>query len=178
MNALILGLDISSSSIGYCIRNTTVISRGVIRLDAKAAIGARCMAAHDALEKLLDQHAVDLVAVESPVARYAKAIIPQCRMSGVMLELAERRGVLACEIAPKEAKRALVGNGNASKEQMLFAAAGYFGYNRVGLHYAKRRGEWCAYKPPLFSGLVAYSEHEADALGVAVAAERKVQVVT
>lgn len=170
--AFILGLDISSTAIGYVLRNGVVFDRGVIRLNPKAHIGARCVAARDALAALLDQHVVDAIAVESPVARFASAIIPQCRVSGIALELAERRGIVACEITPAEAKKALAGDGDASKEQMLIAAARHFGFAADALTYIKRRGDWIA----LMSGMVVYTEHEADALGVAMAAAGKVEV--
>ena len=173
MNPLILGMDISSTAIGYVVRNGAVIDRGVIRLDGKAHIGARCVVARDALAALLDRIVVDAIAIESPVARFASAIIPQCRVGGVVLELAERRGIVTCEIAPAEAKRALASNGDASKAQMLAAAAAHFGYDGDALAYVARRGEWIA----ITSGMGVYSEHEADALGVAMAAARKVEVL-
>lgn len=171
--AFILGLDISSVTIGFVLRNGAVLDRGVIRLNPKAHIGARCVAARDALTTLLDQHVVDAIAVESPVARFASAIIPQCRVSGVVLELAERRGIVACEITPAEAKHALAGDGDASKEQMLQTAAEPFGFSAAALAYTKLRGDWVA----LAGGAVVYGEHEADALGVAMAAAGKVEVV-
>jgi Holliday junction resolvasome RuvABC endonuclease subunit len=173
MNALILALDISSTAIGWCFRNSAVVSRGVIRLSLNQHIGARCCVARDALEKLLDQHAVDLVAIESPVARFASAIIPQCRVSGALLELVARLDVLACEVAPAVAKLALTGDGAASKQQMLEAAAAHFGYKDRALAYVKRRGDWCA----VSDGAAAFWEHEADALGVAICAAGMVEVV-
>lgn len=49
MNAFILGLDISSSAIGWCLRKDCVVDHGVIRLDKEAWIGKRCVAARDGL---------------------------------------------------------------------------------------------------------------------------------
>jgi Holliday junction resolvasome RuvABC endonuclease subunit len=175
MTPFILSLDISSTAIGWCLHNGAVLAHGVIRLSPNQHIGARCCVARDALEKLLDQHAVDLVAVESPVARFASAIIPQCRVSGAILELAARLDVLACEITPAAAKLALAGDGAASKQQMLMAAAAHFGYDMQTLAYAKHRSDWIAYRPGNISAL--YSEHEADALGVAIGAAEMVEVV-
>lgn len=172
MNAFILGLDISSNAIGYVLRDSVVMDRGVIRLDSRSVIGARCVAARDALSAILDLYVVDAIAVESPVARFAKAVIPQARMSGCLLELAERRGILTCEITPSAAKLALAEDGAASKEQMLRAAASHFGYEAEALAYIKRRGDWMA----LTSSAGVYSEHEADALGVALAAAKIVSV--
>lgn len=172
MNALILGLDISSTAIGYVLRGGTVHQRGVIRLDKDAPIGQRCVAARDAVEQILEQHAIDCLAIESPVARFAKAIIPQARMSGVILELAERRGILTCEVTPTAAKLALAGDGAATKREMLQAAAEHFGYHADALGYVEWRGEWWA----CWATVREYSEHEADALAVAISAATKVIV--
>jgi Holliday junction resolvasome RuvABC endonuclease subunit len=172
VNVLILGLDVSSTAIGYVVRNGAVVDRGVIRLDSKAQIGVRCVAAHDAVATLLDQHAVDLLAIESPVVRFGSCV-PQIRVSGAVLELAARRGLLTIEIAPKEAKRVLAGDGDASKQQMLMAAAEAFGFEIEALAYVMRRGDWIA----ITSGCGVFCEHEADALAVAVAAAGKVEVV-
>lgn len=172
MSAFILGLDISSSAIGWCVLQGIVSDRGVIHLDSRSVIGARCVEARDGLERLLSQHAIDCIGLESPVARFAKAIIPQARVSGCILELAERRGILTVEVTPQAAKLTLAGDGAASKEQMLTAAAPYFGCQADVLAYIKRRGDWMA----LTSSAVVYSEHEADALGVALAAATRVTV--
>lgn len=172
MNAFILGLDISSTAIGWVLLQGIVADRGVIRLDGKAPIGQRCVAARDAVESLLDQHAVDAVAIESPVARFAKAIIPQARMSGVILELTERRGILTCEVTPSAAKLALAGDGAATKREMLQAAAGHFGYKAKELEYRHYRDEWGAWR----GEVRVYAEHHADALGVCLSAATKVIV--
>jgi Holliday junction resolvasome RuvABC endonuclease subunit len=173
MIALILALDISSTAIGWCLRNSAVVSHGVVRLDPKQCIGARCVAARNEITDLLLWRRPDVLAIESPVARFAKAIIPQCRVSGALLELAARLDVLACEVTPAAAKLALVGDGGASKQQMLEAAAEHFGYKDRALAYVKQRGDWCA----VSDGVVVFWEHEADALGVAICAAGMVEVV-
>jgi Holliday junction resolvasome RuvABC endonuclease subunit len=173
MTALILALDISSAAIGWCLRNSAVVSHGVVRLDPKQCIGARCVKARNEISSLLFWRHPDALAIESPVARFAKAIIPQCRVSGCVLEAAARLGVLACEITPTAAKSALVGDGGASKQQMLEAAAAHFGYEDRALAYVKQRGDWCA----VLDGAVVLWEHEADALGIAICAMKMVEVV-
>jgi len=172
MSAFILGLDISSTCVGYVAHAGAVRDHGVIRLDKTAWIGQRCVAARDAVAAILDQYAVDCVVVESPVCRYAKAVIPQARVSGALLELAERRGIMAVEVTPSAAKLALAGDGAATKREMLQAAAAHFGYEADALAYIERRGDWMA----LTSGAGVYSEHEADALGLCLAMVGKVEI--
>ena len=171
-NAFILGLDISSSAIGWCLLQGIVADRGVIRLDKKAPIGVRCVAARDAVAALLDQHAIDCLAIESPVVRFGSCI-PQIRVSGCILELAERRGILTCEVTPTAAKLVLAEDGAATKLDMMMAAAPHFGYRNDALAYVKVRGDWAAIR----SGADVFSEHAADALGVALAASKMVEVV-
>lgn len=173
MNPLILGLDISSVAIGFVLRNGVVLDRGVHRLQG-ADIGVRCQSAYDVLALLLDRYLqIDCLAIESPVARFAKAVIPQARVSGAVLTLAAQRWKPVIEVTPSEAKKALAGDGDASKEQMLMAAAPHFGYAADALAYVKVRGDWIA----LTSGMGIYSEHEADALGVALSASKKVEIL-
>jgi Holliday junction resolvasome RuvABC endonuclease subunit len=172
MTALILSLDISSVAIGYCLRNSVVVSHGVIRLNPKQHIGARCVKARNEIGSLLFWHKPDVLAIESPVVKFGSCV-PQIRVSGVILEAAARLDVLACEVTPTAAKLALTDDGAANKQQMLLAAAVHFGYDLPGMAFGKVRGEWCA----ALRGETIYSEHEADALGVAIGAAEMVEVV-
>ena len=170
---LLLALDMSSVAIGYVVRNGTVLAHGTIYLNAKTDIGHRCDEARFAVQGLLGEHrAVDAVVIESPVARFASAVIPQARLSGAVLAHVVSSGLLWLEIAPKEAKRALCGDGNATKREMLEDAAPHFGYALEALTLQVKKGKWGAYE----AGALVYNEDAADALGLALAAEHKVKV--
>lgn len=148
-NPTILALDASSTMIGWVLYAGTVLEHGEHRL-AGGDIAARCQTAYDILALLLDRFpAVDCIAIESPVARHAKAVIPQARVSGALLLQAVQRWKPILEITPAAAKFALSGRGNASKEAMQFRAHAY--------------------------GITG--EHAADALGIALAAYQQVEVV-
>jgi Holliday junction resolvasome RuvABC endonuclease subunit len=138
----ILGLDMSSTRIGVVVTcGTRVQLHRTWHLPGD--IASRCFHAQEMVRNQLALLSnVDLVAVESPVSRFAKSLIPQARVSGAVLAVIADRGLLWVEIAPKEAKKALTGKGTASKQEMCAAA-----------------------------GLA--SEHESDALGLAMAASRK-----
>ena len=147
-NPHILGLDISSTNLGFCLYAGRVLASGEQKLTG--AIEARCAQAYNALWQLLhDWPAVDVLAIEAPVARFASAVIPQCRVSGAILTLAGQRGIPVVEVSPAAAKFALTGRGGASKDTMMSRARAY--------------------------GVVG--EHAADALGVALASLRRVEVV-
>lgn len=148
-NPTILALDASSTMLGWVLYAGAVLEHGEHKL-AGGDISTRCQTAYDILALLLDRFpAVDCIAIESPVAHFAKAVIPQARVSGALLTLAAQRHTPVVEIAPKAAKLALSGRGNCSKETMQFRAHAY------GI-----------------SG-----EHAADALGIALASAKLIEVV-
>jgi Holliday junction resolvasome RuvABC endonuclease subunit len=142
----ILALDMSSTAIGWVLlRDGSVVDSGTQALDGH--IGRRCRLARAYVASLLRLHAdLDLAAVESPVGRFTKAVIPQARVSGAVLGLLDQHEIATVEIAPTAAKRALTGRGNANKGAVLLAC-----------HTA---------------GFAAGSEHAADAYAVALAASR------
>lgn len=148
MHPTILALDASSTMIGYCLYDGAVITSGELTLK-DPDIAVRCAAAYAQLNSWLDYWQPDVVAIEAPVARFAKALIPQVRVSGALMVAASLRGILVLEIAPSAAKAVLCGSGAASKEAMQAAA-----WERYGV-----RGE-----------------HAADAVGIALAACKLVSV--
>lgn len=139
----ILALDASSTMLGYCVYDGAVVASGQIALK-DPDIAVRCRLAYAQLNGLLELYGQpDVLAIESPVARFGSAVIAQARVSGALLCAASLRSLLVVEVAPQLAKKALAGKGNASKVDMMCAA-----WPRYGV-----RGE-----------------HAADALGVALAA--------
>ena len=156
----ILGLDASSTTIGYCLlEGDRVAMSGEIALRG-SDIADRCRQAQNALIRLIDGRSIDAVAIEAPVVRRfvgkggrrvdtANAVIPQARVSGALLALISLRELAWVEIEPATAKQAATGKGNADKHAMRLAAVAY--------------------------GVLG--EHAADALAVARAAVGRVRVV-
>ena len=143
----LLGLDISSRMIGMCFYHGRVLDYGEWVLTGH--ITERCRLAYSRFYTLLERYPqVDVLAVESPVLRFA-GCIPQIRVSGAILTLAGQRNLPHVEVSPTAAKFALAGIGNCSKDTMMARAREY------GV-----------------SG-----EHASDALGVALAAAKQIQVV-
>lgn len=144
----LLALDASSTAIGYVVWCGQVRDHGTIHLKGDD-IADRCRQAFAHIGGLIENHPdIDYVAIESCVSRFGGAVIPQARVSGAILTRVALFGLLVCEVTPQQAKKALAGMGNASKEQMIQAA----------LHY----------------GIVG--EHASDALGIALAAVGMVTV--
>jgi Holliday junction resolvasome RuvABC endonuclease subunit len=148
-DAFILALDASSTNIGWVLYAGQVLDHGEHRLQGDD-IAVRCQTAYDILALLLDRFPqIDCLAIEAPIARFAKAVIPQARVSGALLTLAAQRWKHVIEITPTKAKRALAGKGNA-KKQLMQASAAEYGVS---------------------------GEHASDALGVAMAASTMVEVI-
>lgn len=152
---VILGLDASSTTIGFCVLDgQTVRDFGEVQFK-HSDIAERCRLARAYIAGLLRVHPdIDAAAMETPVLKRfkkgtnIKALIPQCYVQGALRGLLAELGILVCDVAPAEAKKALEGTGDALKQGMGDTAACY------GV-----RGE-----------------HAADALGVALFATQKVEV--
>lgn len=148
-NAMILALDASSTTIGWVLYAGTVIDHGEHKLQGND-IAVRCQTAYEVLTLLLDRYPeIDCLAIEAPVARFAKAVIPQARVSGALMTCAAQRWKYVVEVTPSAAKLALAGKGNVGKDTMMARAQAY--------------------------GVVG--EHASDALGVAIVAAGMVEVV-
>lgn len=151
----ILALDISSTHIGVVLYHDAVADgtpSGVVEhteWTLQGDIAERCRRAYNHFFTLLERFpAIDCLAIEAPVIRFGGSI-PQIRVSGAILTLAGQRDIPYLDVSPAAAKRALTGKGNADKETMQARAHAY--------------------------GITG--EHAADALGVALSAAGKVEVV-
>ena len=144
---LILAFDISSVALGVVAYDgIRVTHRETVELPAKLAIGGRVYLAGIQYTQLIAKLQPTAVAYEGPnKGGHLNATIQIQRVVGPLLARAYSGEVLIVEIAPASAKKALTGKGNADKTLMIRHAEGMFG------------GHW--------------TEHEADALGVALQAE-------
>jgi len=155
---IILGMDMSSTCIGHATADGQ--RRGAHTLTGD--IAARCASAARHMATLLDAIAPALVVIESPVARFAKAVIPQARVSGAVLAVLSVREALWVEVTPGQAKVALCDDGGATKAEMVEEAA-----RRLGLPGAaavlRSKAVWRN------GSAVLLSEDEADAYALALA---------
>jgi Holliday junction resolvasome RuvABC endonuclease subunit len=116
----VIGLDASSRYIGWAfVEDLRRLDSGTFHLPSDD-VNERCREAFARIGLLLECHPdVACVAIESPVARFAKALIPQCFVSGAIRAQCALHDLLVCDITPAEAKRALTGSGTASKQRMM-----------------------------------------------------------
>ena len=130
----LLGIDPGTNLTGYaCVafepngKEPELVEAGVIRLPSSASIGVRLVHLADDLEVIFTQFSPQKVVVESIFAHkvFQSAGLLMGHARGVVLLTATRKGIATDELAPAEVKRALTGNGRATKAQYAEALMGY-----------------------------------------------------
>jgi crossover junction endodeoxyribonuclease RuvC len=92
-----------------------------MRPPATATLPDRLLFVHDALDALVRRLEPDAVAVEDCFfARDARAALALGHVKGLVLLVAARAGLEVTEYPPRRVKQSVVGNGNATKEQVRF----------------------------------------------------------
>jgi crossover junction endodeoxyribonuclease RuvC len=130
----ILGIDPGLSLTGYgCVDLSTssdparrnggepaLVEAGVLRLKAKAAMAYRLGQLHNDLLQLLDELKPDRMVVEKLFSHYrhVRTGILMGHARGVVLLAGQLRSVALDELAVTEIKRAVTGNGHATKQQV------------------------------------------------------------
>jgi crossover junction endodeoxyribonuclease RuvC len=123
----ILGVDPGTAATGYgvVVRGDgdadTLVECGVIRTDADAPLEDRLREIHEAMGDVLERHAPDIAAVEGVFyGKNVRTTVLLGHTRGVILLAAAQRGVPVAEYTPAEIKNAVVGSGQATKEQVQF----------------------------------------------------------
>jgi crossover junction endodeoxyribonuclease RuvC len=123
---LVLGIDPGTAVTGYGVvsmegRMPTLVECGVIRTASKDALPARLRDIHDGVRELIARHRPDTVAVEDVFyARNVRTTVVLGHARGVILLAAAHANVDIREYPPAEIKKAIAGNGAATKQQVQF----------------------------------------------------------
>ena len=127
---LCLGIDPGTAVTGYgVVRSTTpgalsLIECGVIRTRSRDDLPARLTEIFDGVRELINRHSPTLVAVEDVFyQRNVRTTLTLGHARGVILLAAQQASLPIHEFAPAEIKKAIVGNGAATKEQVQFMLA-------------------------------------------------------
>ena len=126
MTRLVLGVDPGTAVTGYGVvafdgRTATLVECGVIRTNAKDPLPSRLHNIHDGIAELIARHQPDTVAVEDVFyARNVRTTIVLGHARGVILLAAQQASLEIREYPPAEIKKAITGNGAATKEQVQF----------------------------------------------------------
>ena len=124
---LILGVDPGTAATGYGIvsRSTTgavtLVECGVIRTTPKEPLANRIREIYDSLVGLIERHRPFAMSVETVFhGKNAQSALKLGHARGAILLAGAHHDLIIAEYAPRQIKKAVVGHGNASKEQVGF----------------------------------------------------------
>jgi crossover junction endodeoxyribonuclease RuvC len=124
INDLILGIDPGSRTTGYAILEKkngvySALRCDVIKLDDLPDHADRLQRLFQELSVLVKQYQPRLCAVETPVfGKDPQAMLKLGRAQAACMLAITTNGFKVAEYLPKEVKKSVTGNGNASKEQV------------------------------------------------------------
>ncbi|HEY0776332.1 MAG TPA: crossover junction endodeoxyribonuclease RuvC [Gemmatirosa sp.] len=124
---LVLGIDPGTAATGYGVvaRDrgglTRLVECGVVRTRARDPLPARLREVYEGVTELIARHRPDTMAVESVFyAKNVRTTVTLGHARGVILLAGELAGLEVHEFPPAEIKKAVVGTGSATKEQVQF----------------------------------------------------------
>ena len=124
---IVLGVDPGTQVTGYGVVRgdragaATLIECGVIRTRSRNSLPSRLREIHDGITELLTRHRPDVLSIEDVFyARNVRTTVVLGHARGVILLAAEQHGVRVHELTPTAIKKAVVGAGGATKEQVQF----------------------------------------------------------
>ncbi len=122
--SIILGVDPGTVVSGYgiiCIQNQTYIplDYGCIRPPPRFKLSERYLVIFDSIEELIEKYQPTVLVVEMQfMSKNAQSFLKLGMARGVIMIAAKKKGLPVFQYAPTVAKRAVVGNGRASKFQV------------------------------------------------------------
>ena len=122
-----LGVDPGTQVTGYGVvrgssaNDVALIECGVIRTHARDPLPSRLKEIHDGITELLTRHKPDVLSIEDVFyARNVRTTVTLGHARGVILLAGAQHNVRVHEVSPAEIKKAVVGSGAATKEQVQF----------------------------------------------------------
>jgi crossover junction endodeoxyribonuclease RuvC len=122
----ILGVDPGSRATGYGLIDQSggdeqLVAADTIRLDSADDHPARLKQIYDALVDVIDAHGPSEFAIEMPVyGQNPQSMLKLGRAQAAAMMAALNRDLPVAQYTPKEVKKSVTGNGNASKKQVRF----------------------------------------------------------
>jgi crossover junction endodeoxyribonuclease RuvC len=121
---IILGIDPGTLIMGYglirvCGRNPEMLDMGILKLDSHRDHYIRLQLIHEKVMELIQLHQPDGFAIEAPFfGKNVQSMLKLGRAQGVAIAAAMHSGISVMEYSPRKVKQSIVGNGNATKEQV------------------------------------------------------------
>jgi crossover junction endodeoxyribonuclease RuvC len=124
---IVLGIDPGTAVTGYGVvargdaGAVSLVECGVIRTSPGQPLARRLREIHEGVLELLDRHRPDAVSVENVYhGRNARTALVLGHARGVILLAAALEDITLAEYASAEIKKAVVGTGQATKDQVAF----------------------------------------------------------
>ncbi len=124
---IVLGIDPGTAVTGYGVvdgdrmQTPRLIECGIIRTRPRDALANRLQEIHDGIVELIERHKPHALAIEDVFyARNVRTTVVLGHARGVILLAAANAKLTIAEYPPAEIKKAVVGTGSASKEQVQF----------------------------------------------------------
>ena len=124
---IVLGIDPGTASTGYGVVQgdglglVSLVECGVIRTRARDPLASRLNEIYEGVCELLERHRPDALSVEDVFyAKNVRTTVVLGHARGVVLLAGKRANLDIREIPPAEIKKAVVGTGAATKEQVQF----------------------------------------------------------
>ncbi len=124
---LILGIDPGPAVTGYGVvakeggTAVSLVECGVVRTSSREALPVRIREIYEAVSALIARHAPSVVVVEDVFqGKNVQSALKLGHARGAILLAAALDEIPIAEYSPREIKKAVVGNGNATKDQVGF----------------------------------------------------------
>jgi crossover junction endodeoxyribonuclease RuvC len=128
---IVLGIDPGTAQTGYGVirsgaregdpSQASLVECGVIRTLPRDPLASRLLTIHEEVKALISRHRPDAMAVEDVFyAKNVRTTVVLGHARGVALLAGAQAGLDVLEFPPAEVKKAIVGTGAATKEQVQF----------------------------------------------------------
>ncbi len=124
---LILGIDPGTAITGYGVvvkeggNVVSLVECGIVRTSSGEALAFRIREIYEEVTALIERHSPSVVAVEDVFqGKNVQSVLKLGHARGAILLAAALSEIPIAEYSPREIKKAVVGNGNATKDQVAF----------------------------------------------------------
>ena len=124
---IVLGIDPGTAVTGYGVvrgepfGSMSLVECGVIRTHSRDPLASRLREIYDDVVGLLERHHPDAMSIEDVFyAKNVRTTVVLGHARGVILLAAQQAEIAIYEYPPAEIKKAIVGSGGATKEQVQF----------------------------------------------------------
>ena len=123
---IILGIDPGSLNVGYGIiqvEKRKIVAAGcdTIKINPKLQLTERLVQIHLGMDKIIAEYKPDIAVVETIFyGKNIKSAFTLGHARGVIILALAQHNIEIEEYSPREVKKSVVGNGNASKEQVEY----------------------------------------------------------